>query len=119
MVIQTVYIVKKCSYEDDYKHRWDSGFYDDICGCYSSYEKADKKRYKVIREEIKDRLESVDINDWNGVKNYFETDDKYHTQLKKKYEHDEDTLEKIYDELFKGEYVDRTFNIEIKKYEVY
>jgi hypothetical protein len=105
-----VFIVSYTDYEDDYKHRYDSGVYHHLYGVYSTLKKAEEAEQKIKVDFINENSEQMDEDD--PFMKYFEKSE-YDYKLMKKYEDNEKIVDKIYDKWNKGEYVDYQQEIDI------
>lgn len=108
-----IYILQRFGYEDDYKHRYDSGFYPKVLGIYKSYEKAYNEKIRLMIESIEDKFNDYEPK---AFKSYFiMIDDEY--RLKEKIKEHEDSVESIHEDMHKGEFVDTTesFDIGVEK----
>ncbi len=95
-------------YEDDYKHRYDSGVYPSKPELFSSEEAANT----YIALEFKDRIEDR-IND-QLTREEKDNDDRFYKKNNWYYIKADVDLEDLYEEFMKGEYVDYLFDYEIE-----
>jgi len=116
--MEDVYVLLETSYEDDYKHRYDSGVSVNIIGVYSSLEKAENKKLNEVLKalcEHLDYLEECDKTTFNKFKKYFTTGNNIKTHLRPIYP--KDFILKLSREMLIGNYVDYLVGWEIKKME--
>lgn len=125
-----VYLLTTISYEDDYKHRYDNGVYPDTIGIYLSEEKAKQKACEILYEQILHhinqyckkikRLEQYSwvVSDYDDDNNEGENEEVDNEKILQKYENDYDELQALASELFVGEFVDTTFELDIEEEEV-
>ncbi len=108
-----VYIVTMTTFEDDYKHRYDSGVYPQKPQTFSTLKKAEN----YVMAEIMDGVnQDENIDKFDAVDEYFDKVEKdgevVDYKLKKKFK----TLASItglYEHFFKGEFVDYTMEYQI------
>jgi hypothetical protein len=97
----TVQITK---FEDDYKHRYDSGVYPQSPKLFRHYENAKK----FVCEEMTDHVIVYINEEWNKdpiQKQYFNIVDDC-LEIKHEYKHDLDAIEVLIETYLKGAYVD-------------
>jgi hypothetical protein len=111
----TRYIVTFTAYEDDYKHRDDSGVYPETPQIFRTMEGA----MKYIDEEIKERLEDelCDYDIPKHVKHCFDTSDCNLMSIKPEYQN-HNSLMKLYNAMAVGEFIPYKFDWKISKSKV-
>ena len=112
-----IYTVNKIEYEDDYKHRYDSGVYQTTLGTYSSY---DKVCVVKMNDQIKELIESADDlfddddeNYKREIKKYFNVEEDECGYLNYEVNLDNYCIDKICNDVFEGVFVDLKIEWEI------
>src|SRR5882672_5050112 len=119
-----VYVLLQIEYEDDYKHRYDTGFYQEVIGVYSTLQNAKDKYIDVLGEKIQATVDDLfyNLNEIPAkIRPYF------HETIEGTCNHadiisislnidlPQQDLELIAKFLFEGQFIDKTFELEIIK----
>jgi len=91
-------------YEDDYKHRYDSGVYPEAPELFSSEGKARAYIAAEVRRRIEERINELRTKDEN------DNDDRFYKENNWYYIKPDVGLDDLYEEFMKGEYVDYLFD---------
>lgn len=106
-----VWTVQITSYEDDYKHRYDSGVYPQEVRLFKTKKMAEEYIIDSIIEEIEDQ--GIDISE--DMKKYFKKDSYI---LKKKYKSNMDVANELHQTFLSGSYVEYLFTWTINETDV-
>lgn len=108
-----MYTLTHTNYEDDYKHRYDSGVYPDTLGVYKTYQKAYSAQIESMKEVIQNYFNDLYDPDSYLIKylKYFDIINDWYIV---KETMDNDEVEELADNILRGEFVDYTDEWEIE-----
>lgn len=115
----SIFTVVFTNYEDDYKHRYDSGVYPSSPKLFRNKDNAER----FLRSEIFDRInDHLNDHEYALTSEYISEDilpyiidDNGSAQISESYKYDIDVLKSIYKNVMKGEFVDYMFDWSFKK----
>jgi hypothetical protein len=110
-----VYVVNIIHYEDDYKHRYDSGVYPEEPKIFKSKQEAEKYVSSEIFDTINEDLECMGKSKLEGYAEYFKKDK---SSLLTKYKYDFETMKDLHEHFCQGEFVDKTMEWSITEREL-
>jgi len=106
-----IWVLTITTFEDDYKHRYDSGVYQEEPILFKNYDDAYEHLKERFLDELMDRYDTLLDKNLNDLKKKLKYNQKKHEL---KYRTSDQKVEDLM-YLLEGSYVERTFDFEIVK----